>query len=201
MAESALDQQHDPRPVRHCRPGVHTATYQNFDERLTFFYSAFSTSDAMFLAMPGKGAQYAGAFFDAYGERPTGENHYTLHLPAGMPVVNYWSLVLYDATPAACSTTVDSPHWHLTRTSSPAPTVRRSCISARNRPPAVNRTGSKLCRAGGGSRRCVCTDPPRTHLAFGDLVGRVRTRRLAATTRIPVLKINIVDSRGVTALT
>ncbi|MFC9473191.1 DUF1214 domain-containing protein [Nocardia sp. NPDC056952] len=54
---------------------------------------------------------------------------------------------------------------------------------------------------GGGSRRCVCTDPPRTHLAFGDLGGRVRTRRLAATTRIPVLKINIVDSRGVTALT
>lgn len=30
-------------------PQFYTATYQNFDERLAFFYAAFSTSDAMFL--------------------------------------------------------------------------------------------------------------------------------------------------------
>jgi hypothetical protein len=71
--------------------------YQDFDERLTFFYAAFSTSDAMFVAMPGKGSQYAGAFFDADGERPLGERSYTLHLPADVPVANYWSLVVYDA--------------------------------------------------------------------------------------------------------
>ncbi|MFE5876420.1 DUF1254 domain-containing protein [Rhodococcus sp. NPDC056506] len=85
-----------PGPHVTADPEFNTATYQDFDERLTFFYSAFSTSDAMFLAMPGKGAQYAGAFFDVAGDRPMGENVYSLHIPADVPVVNYWSLVLYD---------------------------------------------------------------------------------------------------------
>lgn len=86
-----------PGPHVTADPEFNAATYQDFDGRLTFFYSAFSTSDAMFLAMPGKGAQYAGGFFDAAGDRPMGENMYSLHIPADVPVANYWSLVLYDA--------------------------------------------------------------------------------------------------------
>ncbi|MFB2597453.1 DUF1214 domain-containing protein [Herbiconiux sp. P17] len=78
-------------------PQFKAATYQDFDGLITFFYSAFSTSNAMFIAMPGKGAQYVGAFYDADGARPLGENTYNLHLPADVPVVNYWSIVLYDA--------------------------------------------------------------------------------------------------------
>jgi hypothetical protein len=78
-----------PGPYVTADPEFNTAAYQNFDERLTFFYAAFSTSDAMFLAMPGKGSQYAGTFFDADGERPLGERSYTLHMPAGVPVANY----------------------------------------------------------------------------------------------------------------
>ncbi|MEF2977202.1 DUF1254 domain-containing protein [Subtercola sp. YIM 133946] len=78
-------------------PQFKAATYQDFDGLITFFYSAFSTSNAMFIAMPGKGAQYVGGFFDSDGNRPTGANTYTLHLPADVPVANYWSIVLYDA--------------------------------------------------------------------------------------------------------
>ena len=86
-----------PGPYVTADPEFNTENYQDFDERLTFFYSAFSTSNAMFLAMPGKGSQYAGAFFDADGDRPAGGTDYTLHIPADVPVANYWSLVLYDA--------------------------------------------------------------------------------------------------------
>jgi hypothetical protein len=85
-----------PGPFVTADPEFNADTYQDFDERLTFFYAAFSTSNAMFLTMPGKGAQYCGAFFDADGDRPRGEHSYTLHIPADAPVVNYWSIVLYD---------------------------------------------------------------------------------------------------------
>jgi hypothetical protein len=77
-------------------PEFNAQTYQDFDERLTFFYAAFSTSDAMFLAMPGEGSQYCGGFFDSGGDRPRGEHGYTLHIPPGAPVANYSSIVLYD---------------------------------------------------------------------------------------------------------
>ncbi|WP_411073009.1 DUF1254 domain-containing protein [Streptomyces sp. cmx-4-25] len=86
-----------PSPYVTADPQFLTPTHQDIDGRLTFFYAAFSTSDAMFLAMPGKGAQYAGAFYDADGNRLQGEHDYTLHIPADVPAANYWSLVLYDA--------------------------------------------------------------------------------------------------------
>ena len=86
-----------PGPHVTADPEFNAETYQDFDGMLTFFYSAFSTSAAMFLAMPGKGAQYAGGFYDADGNRPMGEHDYTLHIPTDVPVANYWSLVLYDA--------------------------------------------------------------------------------------------------------
>lgn len=86
-----------PGPHVVADPQFHTDTYQDVDALLTFFYSAFSTSNAMFLAMPGKGAQYVGAFYDADGQRPIGGSSYTLHVPADVPVVNYWSIVVYDA--------------------------------------------------------------------------------------------------------
>lgn len=86
-----------PGPYVTADPEFLTDTYQDVDALLTFFYSAFSTSAAMFLAMPGKGSQYAGGFYDADGDRPIGDRDYTLHIPADVPVANYWSLVLYDA--------------------------------------------------------------------------------------------------------
>jgi hypothetical protein len=106
-----------PGPHVTADPEFNAPAYQDFDERLTFFYSAFSTSDAMFLAMPGKGSQYAGAFSDADGERPLGERSYTLHLP---PACRWPTTGRSSSTtrpPGACSTTeTDSPRSRPTRT-------------------------------------------------------------------------------------
>ena len=91
-------------PDRMWRRGFHgdspvfkTDTYLDFDAMIAFFHSAYSTSPAMVIQMPGKGAQYLGGITDADGDYLTGEQPYRLHVPAEVPVLNYWSIVLYDA--------------------------------------------------------------------------------------------------------
>ena len=130
---------------------------------MTFFYSAFSTSNAMFLAMPGKGSQYAGAFFDADGDRPAGGTDYTLHIPADVPVANYWSLVLYDADTRCLIdnggelSSIASNH-NLTLNPYEPPT----CPSVPNHPPTDRSTGSRPCRLELVRRAPPLRDPPRT---------------------------------------
>jgi hypothetical protein len=59
-------------PDRMWRRGFHgdspvfkTDTYLDFDAMIAFFHSAYSTSPAMVIQMPGKGAQYLGGITDA----------------------------------------------------------------------------------------------------------------------------------------
>lgn|SRR5215213_622482 len=91
-------------PDRMWRRGFHgdspvfkTDTYLDFDAMIAFFHSAYSTSPAMVIQMPGKGAQYLGGITDADGDYLAGDRSYQLHVPANVPVLNYWSIVLYDA--------------------------------------------------------------------------------------------------------
>ncbi|MBZ4421282.1 DUF1254 domain-containing protein [Myxococcus sp. RHSTA-1-4] len=86
------------------RPGFHggspvfkTDTYLDVDAMLASFHSADSTRPAMTVAMPGRGAQYLGGLTDADGDNLLGERSYRLHVPADVPVLNYWSVVLHDA--------------------------------------------------------------------------------------------------------
>ncbi len=72
-------------------------TYRNLDALIAFFHKAYSTSNAMVIAMPGKGAQYVLGVRDADGNFLTGENTYRVHFPPNVPAANYWSVVLYDA--------------------------------------------------------------------------------------------------------
>ncbi len=72
-------------------------TYRNLDALIAFFHHAYSTSKAMVIAMPGKGAQYLVGIRDADSDFLMGENTYRLHLPPNVPAANYWSAVLYDA--------------------------------------------------------------------------------------------------------
>ena len=72
-------------------------TYRNLDALISFFHKAYSTSDGMVIAMPGRGSQYLLGLRDADGEYLSGEHTYRVHLPADMPAANYWSVVLYDA--------------------------------------------------------------------------------------------------------
>ena len=72
-------------------------TYLNLDALIAFFHKAYSTSNAMVIAMPGKGSQYLIGIRDADGNFLSGENTYRLHMPPKVPAANYWSVVLYDA--------------------------------------------------------------------------------------------------------
>ncbi|CAD6558314.1 hypothetical protein LMG27952_06608 [Paraburkholderia hiiakae] len=72
-------------------------TFQSLDHQISYFWKAYGTSNAMFIAMPGKGAAYFGAEADSAGNRLEGERSYHVHVPANVPVLNYWSFVVYDA--------------------------------------------------------------------------------------------------------
>ena len=66
------------------------------DQRNTFVHQAATTSDGMTLKNVGVGSQYIITFRDGTGEWLDGSNLYNLHLPADVPVVNFWSAIVYD---------------------------------------------------------------------------------------------------------
>jgi len=69
---------------------------RNLDARSTFFYIATVNTPAMVLKMVGVGSQYALAARDADGNYLDGSETYRLHLPAGIPAKDFWSVVVYD---------------------------------------------------------------------------------------------------------
>jgi hypothetical protein len=69
---------------------------RNFDARTMFFYAATIDTPAMAVAMPGIGSQYAAANTDSSGQALDGARSYVLHVPAGVPVKDFWSIVVYD---------------------------------------------------------------------------------------------------------
>jgi len=66
------------------------------DARSMFFFMATGITPAMNVKVPGVGAQYAGANWDAKGQPFDGSKTYRLHLPPNIPAKDFWSLVIYD---------------------------------------------------------------------------------------------------------
>jgi hypothetical protein len=66
------------------------------DARSYFFFYATGITPAMSLKMVGVGSQYALAFVDSEGRGLDGAHNYSLHLPAGIPAEDFWSIVVYD---------------------------------------------------------------------------------------------------------
>ena len=67
------------------------------EPRLSFTYQAITVADAMVLELREKGSKYLLNYRDADGNFLTGSNSYKLNIPANVPAVNFWSVVVYDA--------------------------------------------------------------------------------------------------------
>jgi hypothetical protein len=65
------------------------------DAKTLFHYTAIVITPAMTNKMVGIGSQYLGAYRDAAGNYLMGEDSYKLHLPAGIPAKDFWSVTLY----------------------------------------------------------------------------------------------------------
>jgi hypothetical protein len=77
-------------------PTFETDTYLDVDSRVTYSHQASFTAKGMVLKLVGKGSQYLGTYKDAQGEWLDGSHNYSLHLDAGIPVKNFWSIMVYD---------------------------------------------------------------------------------------------------------
>lgn len=65
------------------------------DARTLFHYEAIVVTPAMAVERVGVGSQYLVSYRDAEDRFLMGENHYKLHLPANIPVKNFWSVTVY----------------------------------------------------------------------------------------------------------
>ncbi|WP_117234925.1 DUF1254 domain-containing protein [Vibrio maerlii] len=66
------------------------------DERAVWFYEAVTSSEGMVNPTPGKGQVYMTTKFDNNGQLLRADETYKLHVPAGVPVSQFWSLTLYS---------------------------------------------------------------------------------------------------------
>ncbi len=69
---------------------------RHLDARSLFFYVATVNTPAMALERVGIGSQYCGTSKDADGDYFDGAAEYRLHLPAGVPAKDFWSICVYD---------------------------------------------------------------------------------------------------------
>lgn len=73
-----------------------TDTLQQFDERATWFYEAVGSSEGMVNPTPGAGQVYMTTKRDSNGDMLRADRNYVLHVPADVPVAQFWSLTLYS---------------------------------------------------------------------------------------------------------
>lgn len=73
-----------------------TSDIQQIDERATWFYEAVATSKGMVDPQVGEGQIYMTTKRDADGNTLRGDRTYKLHVPANVPVEQFWSLTLYS---------------------------------------------------------------------------------------------------------
>jgi len=68
----------------------------NTDARVMFHYNYTAVTPAMAVSIPGAGSDYAISFLDADKNAFDGGKAYKLHIPANVPVNDFWAVTLYD---------------------------------------------------------------------------------------------------------
>ena len=69
----------------------------NSDARVMFHYPYTAVTPAMAVTIEGAGSDYAIAFLDADKNRFDGSKEYKLHIPANVPVNDFWAVTIYDS--------------------------------------------------------------------------------------------------------
>src|SRR5262249_27548659 len=67
------------------------------DRRAFVYYMALGNSPAMVAKNVGVGSQYLWTYKDAKGNFLDGAKNYRLHVPAKIPINNFWSVLVYDS--------------------------------------------------------------------------------------------------------
>ena len=75
----------------------HDGQTMNSDARVMFHYPYTAVTPAMSTPREGTGSDYGIAFVDADKQPFDGAETYKLHLPADVPVNNFWAVTLYDS--------------------------------------------------------------------------------------------------------
>ncbi len=70
--------------------------YGELDARAAYTYEAVTTSVGMTADIVGVGSKYLASYKDDAGEWLDGARTYRLTIPAGVPIEQFWSIVLYD---------------------------------------------------------------------------------------------------------
>ena len=83
------------------RPFVGGYTFEqngarNLDGYVSYYFASTGVSPATQMKMVGEGSQSAWALQDAKGAPLDGGRTYALHLPVGIPVKDFWSLIVYS---------------------------------------------------------------------------------------------------------
>jgi hypothetical protein len=102
------------------------------DERSTWFYEAVTSTKGMVHPEPGSGQVYMTTKRDSAGRLLRADKTYQLHVPAPVPVAQFWGLTLYSEntrrpTTTASQTSATSISTAATKRSSATPMAAQTC--------------------------------------------------------------------------
>lgn len=104
IAYSSRNENKNPYPDRQWewiflteRPTFYTDNYLDIEARITYTHQACFTANGMVAKNVGVGSQYFAAYKDGNGAWLDGSQNYKLTLPPDVPVVNFWSLMVYNS--------------------------------------------------------------------------------------------------------
>lgn len=77
-------------------PSQEAEHYSQLDERADYTFEAITIAEGMVKPIVGAGSQYMSSAKDSAGDWLDGAKSYRLRVPANVPVVEFWSITVYD---------------------------------------------------------------------------------------------------------